>query len=146
MKWFAALLATLAFNAHAIDFSDQKGRDLSGGGLTGKSVETLTAGAGNKKGFRIETSVTTQGDDVGGVGLNVEAPLFNGTHVKVRALTGMTSDPFDFSETRFRLGLEFEYEVKTGKSFVFSVANRYDPFTKSFSTRPTVMAGARFYF
>lgn len=136
----------LAFNAFAVDFSNQKGRDFNGGGILGTSVETLSAGATNKKGFRFETSVMTRGGDVGGIGINVEAPLFTGTKILVRALTGMTSDPFDASETRFHIGLEFEYELKTNKSFVLTVANRYDPFTKTFNERPTVMAGVRFYF
>lgn len=141
-KLIAALLVLLATAAGAADFADIKGRDFG----EGEKSSGFVAGQTTKHGFRIEASVKTSTYDAGQLGLELEAPLLSGKRISVRVLGGVSIDPFDYQSLRYKFGTETEYKVTARKSFILTITNRYDPFLKQFSIRPTIMAGGRFYF
>ncbi len=128
--------------SQAVDFANEKGRDYGGA----NKISGIVVGSSNKRGFRVEAVASTSGSSFGNFGVNLGLPLLSSTKYTIVLTGGISSDPFILDSTRYKVGVELEYKVDATKSFILQLTNKYDPFTQTFRSRPTITTGARFYF
>jgi hypothetical protein len=139
---FPITLAIILFsaNSQAIDFTSDKGREYK------KLTKTsgLVVGKNTKDGFRVEAFVSTSGSNLGSVGLNLGVPLLRGKKYTIQLNGGASTNinPMD----RYQIGFEIEYKIDDRKSFVISMSNKFNPWSRTLGTNPTIKTGLRFYF